>query len=111
MQMPFQQTAISRHPALRYFQSALEDYRFAQGLLSVCNQPDNCFTGVDSHVYLRDTSPLFRSLVDLYQVESVLTLRGRGIRLRSATEKTAMSTVLEAADSKVKTAEQLIKES
>ncbi|MBD1845311.1 hypothetical protein H6F89_18245 [Cyanobacteria bacterium FACHB-63] len=112
-----QQTAISRHPALRYFQSALEDYRFAQSLFNVCNQqPDNCFNGMNSDKYLSVTSPLFRALVDLYQVKSVSAFesvlrRRRGIRLSSATEKTAMKAVLEAADSKVKTAERLIKES
>jgi hypothetical protein len=105
-------SSISQHPALPHFQAALNDYRFVQDLLHVCYyQPDDCFIGRwDSDKYLRDTSPLYRTLIDFYQVEPVLTSKGKAIRLESATERTAFAAIWQSADRNVKRAEELIEQ-
>ncbi len=110
-----QQASNTRqHPALRYFQAALDDYRLAQRLLSVCAESEDCFTGKlwDNDFYLRDTSPFYRTLVDSYHVDPVRPIGGNwAVRLKSAQEKTAIDVVLEAADGNIKTAKEFIERS
>ncbi|MCU0549776.1 MAG: hypothetical protein MUC48_10560 [Leptolyngbya sp. Prado105] len=99
------QQAPNSSQALRYFQTALDDYRFAQSLMLACARQDNCSTGLISEdLFVRPTSPLYRKLIDFYSANTEL-FQGQSIN-----EKAALGAIATHANQNVETAQKLIEQ-
>lgn len=99
------QQAPNPSQALRYFQTALDDYRFAQSLMLACARQDNCSTGLISEdLFVRPTSPLYRKLIDFYSAKTEL-FQGQSIN-----EKDALGAIAAHANQNVETAQKIIEQ-
>jgi hypothetical protein len=97
------QQAPNPSQALRYFRTALDDYRFAQSLMLACARQDNCSTGLISEdLFVQPASPLYRTLIDSYNAKTHL--------FQGINEKEALGAIADHANQNVETAQELIEQ-